>query len=99
MGDLLGSLALGDIGVTGLVVLFVLAILWGKLVPKSTLDNANANAAKWQEIAMSSQPILIEHTGILTELVAGQRASVHALQEIQAAGAYALAQRKSEDTP
>jgi len=93
VNDILGGLALGDISLSGLVVLFVLAILWGKLVPKSTLDTAIATADKWQELAVTQQQISIEHTGILQELVSGQRASVHALQEIQAAGAYALAHR------
>lgn len=96
MNEILGDIALGDVSLSGLVVLFVLAILWGKLVPKSTLDNANANAAKWQDVAMTQQQTIVEHTAILSELVAGQRASTHALQEIQAAGAYALAQRKAE---
>ena len=98
MSELLGGIALGDVSLSGLVVLFVLAILWGKLVPKSTLDNAVANGAKWQELAVTQQQISIEHTAILSELVSSQRASTHALQEIQAAGAYALAQRKSEAT-
>jgi len=96
VNDLLGGLALGDISLSGLVVLFVLSILWGKLVPKSTLDNAVANSDKWQELAVTQQQISSEHTAILQELVSGQRASVHALQEIQAAGAYALAHRAVE---
>lgn len=98
MNELLGGIALGDISLSGLVVLFILAILWGKLVPKSTLDSAVANAEKWQELAVTQQQISIEHTAILAELVAGQRTSTHALQEIQAAGAYALAHRKDEGT-
>ena len=96
MNELLGGIALGDISLSGLVVLFVLAILWGKLVPKSTLDNAVANGDKWQELAMTQQQISIEHTAILGDIVSSQRASTHALQEIQAAGSYALAQRKNE---
>lgn len=98
MGDLLGTVALGDVGLSGLVMLFVLAILWGKLVPKSTLDNALANGEKWQEFGMTQQQIAVEHGATLAELVAGQRASTHALQEIQAAGAYALSQRKNDET-
>jgi CheY-specific phosphatase CheX len=97
LGDLLGDVAVGDVGLSSLVVLGVLAILTGKLVPKSTLDTANKTAEKMTEAYMTQQQINQELAGSVGELLASQRASTHALQEIQAAGAYALAQRKAEE--
>lgn len=94
LGDLLGGIALGDVGLSGLVILFVLAILTGKLVPKSTLDNERENSKTWREVATTQQAINGEHSASLSELLSSSRATTHALQEIQAAGAYALAQRR-----
>ena len=97
LSDLLGGLALGDIGLSGVVILFVLAIMTGRLVPKSTLDNSNANGSKWQEAYMTQQQINSEHSASLSELLASSRATTHALIEIQAAGAYAISQKKSAE--
>jgi hypothetical protein len=98
LADLLGGIALGDIGLSGLVMLFVLGILAGKLVPKSTLDSAREEAKTWREVASTQQQVNAQHSASLSELLAGQRASLHALQEIQAAGAYALSQRKQGES-
>ncbi len=95
--ELLGTIPLGDLGLSGVVLLIVVAILTGKLVPKSTLDQANANSAKWQDAYMTQQEINAVNSRTAADLLAGQRASLHALQEIQAAGAYALSQRRSEE--
>lgn len=97
--ELLSGVPIGDIGISGLVVLFILAILTGRLVPKSTLDNEKENSKTWREVAATQQAVNAEHSASLSELLAGQRASLHALQEIQAAGAYALAQRKMLENP
>lgn len=97
IGELLGEVGVGDLGLSGLVILIMLAILTGKLVPQKTLDRANQNADKWQEAYMTQQKINAELAATTSELLAGQRASTHALQEIQAMGAYATAQRRAEE--
>lgn len=99
IAELLGGLPLGDIGLTGLAILYTLAVMTGKLVPKSTMDKAEKNSDKWQEAYMTQQAVNVEHSGSLGELLASSRATTHALQEIQAAGSYAMAQRRIEETP
>lgn len=96
LSDLLGGVAIGDVGLSGLVVLFVLGILTGRLVPKSTLDASNANGSKWQEAYMTQQQINSEHSASLSELLASSRATTHALTEIQAAGRYAMSQQQAK---
>lgn len=96
LSDLLGGIALGDVGLSGLVVLFVLSIYFGRLVTKNVYENAREDAKTWRQVALTAQQTAETNSASLQELLSSSRATTHALQEIQAAGAYALSQRKRE---
>lgn len=70
--------AWAQLGATGIVALFVLAILTGRLVPRSTakalVDQANATAARWQAAAEASDKRADMFGEQLGEVVAAMRA-------------------------
>lgn len=86
MSDLLAGIAVGDIGLSGLVVLFVVLIMVGKLVPKSTLDDAREDSKTWQAVTLAEQQINVKNTLALQELLSLAHTTNHALTEIQVAG-------------
>lgn len=95
--DLLGTVAVGDIGLAGLVVIAVLMLLTGRLVPKSTLDNERENTATWRAAAEVQREVNSELKLSVSELLALARASDHALREIQALGAASMRAKEVSD--
>jgi hypothetical protein len=79
--SLFGS-AWAQLGAVGLLAVFVLAILTGRLVPRSIakdlVQRADANAERSQAAAMASDQRADETVRLLTEMVSAMR-SVEAL--------------------
>lgn len=86
LSDLLGGVAVGDIGLSGIVILIVLMILGGKLVPRSTLEQAREDAKTWREAHDRQQEINRVQHDTNSELLNLARASHHALSELQLLG-------------
>jgi hypothetical protein len=84
--DLLGGVAVGDIGLSGLVVLAVLMLMTGRLVPKSTLENAREDAKVWRQAHDKQMEINRVQHDTNSELLTLARADHHALTELQALG-------------
>jgi hypothetical protein len=74
---LFGS-AWAQLGAVGLLGVFVLAILAGRLIPKSIakdlIERADANAARSQAAAVASDQRADETVRLLTEMVSAMRA-------------------------
>jgi hypothetical protein len=94
--DLLGGISIGSIGQSGLNVITILLILSGKLVPKSTLDNARADGQTWRGAHDKQQEINRVQSDALAELLTLARADHHALTEIQALGTRVAAHQEGQ---
>lgn len=84
LSELLGGVALGDVGLSGIVILVVLMILTDRLVTRKRLEESREEAAAWRTSAETKDAVNAEHWSALQELLALARTSAHALQEIQA---------------
>lgn len=84
LSDLLGGVALGDVGLSGIVILVVLMILTDRLVTRKRLEEAREESRAWRTSAETKDAVNAEHWSALSELLSLARTSAHALQEIQA---------------
>lgn len=82
--ELLGGVALGDVGLSGIVILVVLMILTDRLVTRKRLEEAREEVKAWRTSSETEKAVNAEHWNALQELLTLARASTHALQEIQA---------------
>lgn len=84
--EFLAGLPLGDLGFGVLVSLFVLAIMTGKLVPKSTVDRLLAAADKssnlWETAYKNSKEEALTSSRQVDELLEANRATVHLVEEL-----------------
>lgn len=94
IADLLGGVPLGDIGLSGIVILIVLMILTDKLVTRKRLEEAREDAKVYRAAAETQQAVNAEFKDSLKELLSLGRATHHALSEIQSLG-----QVKQQATP
>lgn len=86
ISELLGGVALGDIGLSGIVILIVLMILTDKLVTRKRLEEAREDAKAYRNAAETQQAVNATNTESLKELLTLARATHHALSEIQSLG-------------
>lgn len=86
IAELLGGVPLGDIGLSGIVILIVLMILTDKLVTRKRLEEAREDAKVYRIAAETQQAVNAENKESLKELLSLARASHHALSEIQSLG-------------
>lgn len=86
LGELLGGVALGDIGLSGIVILIILMILTDKLVTRKRLEEAREDAKAYRAAAETQQAVNATNAESLKELLNLARASQHALSEIQSLG-------------
>lgn len=84
IGDLLGGVAIGDIGLSGIVILIVLMILTDRLVTRRRLEEAREDVKTYRAAAETQQAVNAAHADSLHELLSLARTSNHALTEIQA---------------
>jgi len=86
LGELLGGVALGDIGLSGIVILIVLMILTDRLVTRKRLEEAREDKEVYRAAAETQQAVNAENKESLKELLSLARATNHALTEIQSLG-------------
>lgn len=100
LSELLGTVALGDLGLTGIVALVILMILTDRLVTRKRLEEAREDGAGWRSVALTQQEINGEFKATLNELISLAKSTDHALRSIQSMGAAAFAATamEKEDT-
>lgn len=86
LNDLLGGIALGDIGLSGIVILVILMILTDRLVTRKRLQEAREDAKAWRTSAETQQAINGELKAAVLEILPLARATNHALTSIQSLG-------------
>lgn len=86
ISDLLGGVALGDIGLSGIVILVVLMILTDRLVTRKRLEEQRDETKAWRTAAETKDAVNAEYKESLKELLSLARATHHALTEIQHLG-------------
>lgn len=86
LADLLGGVPLGDIGLSGVVILIVLMILTDKLVTRKRLEEAREDAKTYRAAAETKDAVNAELMGAVKELLSLARATHYALTEIQSLG-------------
>lgn len=86
LNDLLGGIALGDIGLSGIVILIILMILTDRLVTRKRLQEAREDARAWRTSAETQQAINGELKAAVLEILPLARATNHALTSIQSLG-------------
>lgn len=91
LAELLGNIPLGDIGLSGIVILVILMILTDRLVTRKRLEECREDGDGWRNVALKQQEINVEQGATLRELLSYAQASDHALRSIQAMGAAAFA--------
>lgn len=80
--QLLEGVPIGDIGLGGLVVMFVLAILRGWLIPQATHDRMLADRDQWREAAQKNSATIAEQTRQITELMEASRTALHVAESL-----------------
>lgn len=80
--QLLEGVPIGDIGLGGLVVMFVLAILRGWLIPQATHDRMLADRDQWREAAQKNSATIAEQTKQITELMEAGRTALHVAESL-----------------
>lgn len=88
LNELLGGVAVGDIGLSGIVILIVLMILTDRLVTRRRLEEAREDARTYRSAAEKQQLVNATNADSLRELLELGRATHHALTEIQALGQF-----------
>jgi hypothetical protein len=83
VSELLGGLALGELGAGALVAIIVLLVLLGRLVPRQQLLDVQANCDKWQASSEKWQQVATQHGMTLERLIDYAEAADHALAAIQ----------------
>lgn len=86
LNELLGGVALGDLGLSGIVILIVLMILTDRLVTRKRLEEAREDARTYRTAAETQQAVNATNTESIKELLHLARATHHALTEIQSLG-------------
>lgn len=80
--QLLEGVPIGDIGLGGLVVMFVLAILTGRLIPRATHDLMLNDRDQWRDAAQKSAAVISEQSAQISELMEGGRAALHVTESL-----------------
>ena len=80
--QLLEGVPIGDIGLGGLVVMFVLAILRGWLIPQAMFDRMLADRDQWREAAQTNSATIAEQSKQITELMEAGRTAVHLAESL-----------------
>lgn len=78
----LAGLSAGDLSLSALVTLFVLAILTGKLIPQATHDRMLADRDQWREAAQKNSATIAEQTKQITELMEAGRTALHVAESL-----------------
>jgi hypothetical protein len=98
LNELLGGVALGDLGLSGIVILVILMILTDRLVTRKRLEESREDGKGWRTSAETQQAINGELKAAVQELLTLARATHHALTSIQSLGK-AYQDSTEEDTP
>lgn len=86
MGDALDALGgAGSLGATGILALFVLAILTGKLIPRRALDDAIADRNSWREALTTSEEARHVQSAQITALTDVSRTTQHLAESLHSA--------------
>lgn len=86
LNELLGNVPLGDVGLSGIVILIVLMILTDKLVTRRRLEEAREDGKAYRTAFETQQQINGELKASVQELLPLARATHHALTSIQSLG-------------
>jgi hypothetical protein len=81
-----------SMGATGILVLVVLLILWGKLVPKAVLDDMRSDKDKqietWKDAYHRSEEARAVQAGQITTLMEVARTTEHVIGALPAAAGF-----------
>lgn len=98
LNELLGGVALGDLGLSGIVILIILMILTDRLVTRKRLEEAREDAKAWRTSAETQQAVNGELKASVLEILPLARATHHAITSIQSLGR-AYQQDSPEEIP
>lgn len=100
LNELLGGVALGDLGLSGIVILIILMILTDRLITRKRLEEAREDAKAWRTSSETKDAIIVELKGAVVEILPLARATHHAITSIQSLGrAYTQQQDSPEEAP
>ncbi len=84
-----GSFLTPATGATGILTVVVLSVLWGKLVPRATLDDLRQDKDQqiqtWREAYQKSEEAREIMRGQITELLQLARTTTHVMNAVQEA--------------
>lgn len=86
LAELLGTMSIKDISLTGVVILIVMMILTDKLVTRKRLEEAREDGKAWRTSAETQQAVNGELKAAVMEILPLARATNHALTSIQSLG-------------
>lgn len=99
LNELLGGVALGDLGLSGIVILIILMILTDRLVTRKRLEEAREDAKAWRTSAETKDAINGELKAAVLEILPLARATHHALTSIQSLGRAHQRSAPEEESP
>jgi hypothetical protein len=80
--QLLDGLPVGGISLSGLVVMFVLAILTGRLIPRATHELMLNDRDQWRDAAQKHAETVAEQSKQITELMEAGRTALHVAESL-----------------
>lgn len=99
INELLGGLQLGDIGLSGVVILIILMILNDRLITRKRYEDQREETKAWRAASEAKDAVIAEYKESLKELLSLARATHHALSEIQSLGQGKRFDSDREDVP